>query len=65
MLVKRFNIFRNCNRMFPEDGLLYEERDQLDATQYFIELMIRSTCFGHNYVRHQELETVQISSTMD
>jgi len=21
--------------------------------------MIRSTCFGHNYAHHQELETIQ------
>ena len=36
---------------------------QLDATQWFIELMIRSTCFGHYYVHHQELETIQIFAT--
>ena len=33
---------------------------QLDATQWFVELMIRSTCFGHYYAHHQELETVQM-----
>jgi len=33
---------------------------QLDATQWFIELMIHSTCFGHYYAHHQELETIQI-----
>jgi len=22
--------------------------------------MIRSTCFGHHYVHHQELETIQM-----
>jgi hypothetical protein len=26
-----------------------EEENQLDATQYFIELVIGSTCFGHHY----------------
>jgi hypothetical protein len=30
---------------------------QLDATQWFIELTIRSTCFGHYYAHHQELDT--------
>ena len=35
---------------------VHEERNQLDATQWFIELMIRSTCFGHYYAHHQELE---------
>jgi len=33
--------------------------NQLDATEYFIELIIRSTCFGHLYAHHQELETIQ------
>jgi len=37
-----------------------EERNQLDATQWFIELTIRSTCFGHHYAYNQELETIQI-----
>jgi hypothetical protein len=32
---------------------------KLDATQWFIELMIHSTCFGHYYAHHQELETIQ------
>jgi len=30
---------------------------QLDATYYFIMLMLGSTCFGHHYVYHQELTT--------
>jgi len=33
---------------------------QLDATPWFIELMIRSTCFGHYYAHHRELETIQM-----
>jgi len=33
---------------------------QLDATQWFIELMIRSTCFGHYHAHHQELATIQV-----
>jgi len=37
----------------------YEERKQTDATQLFIELMIRSTCFGHYYAHHQEPEIIQ------
>jgi len=37
---------------------------QLDATQWFIELMIRSTCFGHCYAHHQELETIQMFTAM-
>jgi hypothetical protein len=34
--------------------------NQLNATQWFIELMIRSTCFGHYYAHHQDLETMQM-----
>jgi len=33
------------------------EENQLDVTECFIALMIRSTCFGHFYAHHQELET--------
>ena len=34
------------------------EENQLDATEWFIALMICSTCFGHFYAHHQELETI-------
>ena len=34
------------------------EENQLDATEWFIALIICSTCFGHFYVHHQELETI-------
>ena len=37
-----------------------ERKNQLDATQWFTELMIPSTCFGHYYAHHQELETIQM-----
>jgi hypothetical protein len=39
---------------------LYERREenQLDATEWFIALAICSTCFGHLYAHHQELETI-------
>jgi hypothetical protein len=37
-----------------------KRENQLDATQGYIELMIRSTCFGHYYAHHQELETTQM-----
>jgi hypothetical protein len=35
-----------------------EKKNQLDVTECFIALMIRSTCFGHFYVHHQELESI-------
>jgi len=35
-----------------------EKKNQLDATEWFIELIICSTCFGHFYAHHQDLETI-------
>ena len=35
-----------------------EKKNQLDATEWFIALIICSTCFGHFYAHHQELETI-------
>jgi len=34
------------------------EENPLDATECFIALIICSTCFGHLYAHHQELETI-------
>jgi len=35
-----------------------EKKNQLDATEWFIALIICPTCFGHFYSHHQELETI-------
>ena len=35
-----------------------EKKNQLDATERFIALIICSTCFGQFYAHHQELETI-------
>ena len=35
-----------------------EKKNQPNATQWFIALIIRSTCFGHFYAHHQEIETI-------
>jgi len=37
---------------------------QLEATCYFIILLIGSTCFGHYYAHHQELATVMLITTL-
>ena len=34
------------------------EENQLDATEWFIALIICSTCFGKFYAHHHELETI-------
>jgi len=36
---------------------------QLDATHYFIMLMLSSTCFVHRYAHHQELTTMSLVTT--
>jgi len=41
-----------------------ESKNQLDATCYFIVLLIGSTCFEHYYAHHQELETMMMFTTL-
>ena len=36
------------------------EKNQLDATECFIVIIICSTCFGHSYAHHQEIETILV-----
>ena len=36
------------------------EENQLDATEWFIVIIICSTCFGHSYAPHQELKTILV-----
>jgi hypothetical protein len=36
------------------------EKNQPDATQLFIDLIIHSTCFEHYYANLQELDTIQM-----
>jgi hypothetical protein len=38
--------------------------NQLDATYYFIVLLIGSTCFGHYYAHHQEIATIMLITTL-
>ena len=45
------------------EGLL-KNKNQLDATYYFIVLLIGSTCFGHYYAHHQELATIMSITTL-
>ena len=35
--------------------------NQLDATCYFIFVLIDSTCFGHEYAHHQEFATMLLN----
>ena len=47
--------------MFVRASLyICREENQLDATECFIAIIICSTCFGHLYAHHQELETILV-----
>ena len=47
--------------MFLRTSLyMLREENQLDATEWFIALVICSTYFGHLYAHHQELETILV-----
>ena len=39
-------------------------KNQLDATYYFIVLLIGSTCFRHYYAHHRELATMMLITTV-
>jgi hypothetical protein len=41
-----------------------KNKNQLDATYYFIVLLKGSTCFGHYYAHHQELATMMLITTL-
>jgi hypothetical protein len=48
-------------RMFVRTSLyMRREENQLNATEWFIALIICSTCFGYSYAHHQELETILV-----
>jgi len=55
-LIFALNIGRKLKGNFSR--LCVEKKIQLDATEWFIVLIICSTCFGHLYAHHQELETI-------
>jgi len=45
--------------MFARESLYkHREETQLDTTECIIALIICSTCFGHFYAHHQELDTI-------
>ena len=44
--------------------LILKNKYQLDATYYFTELLIGSTCFGHYYAHHQQIATIMLITTL-
>ena len=55
---------RFCIRWFASTIYLKQGKNQLDATCYFIVLLIDSTCFAHYYAHHQELATIMLITTL-
>ena len=67
MLYKNIKIKRYCYKRIVSAvhtciNFLVSRREEnhLDATEWFIALIICSTCFGHLYAHHQELETILV-----
>ena len=50
--------FTDLHGSTPNTQIRLEKKNQPDATEWFIALIIRSKCFGHLYAHHQELETI-------
>ena len=46
--------------MFVRASFYMRREEKLDATEWFIALVICTTCFGHLYAHHQELETILV-----
>jgi len=57
---------QNCSDVYWTVHLCdnWRIRNELDATYYFIVLLIRSTCFGHYCAHHQELATMMLITTL-
>ena len=49
---------KQYDRVDVHRWICVEKKNQLDATEWFIALIICSACFGHFYAHHQELETI-------
>jgi hypothetical protein len=47
--------FKFIDNVGTRSQIRVDEENQLDSTQYFIELVIGSTYFGHHYAHLQEL----------
>jgi len=59
-LVYSLMVYQYC----PKHLGVWRIRNQLDASYYFILLLIGSTCFGYYYAHHQELATVLLITTL-
>ena len=63
----RFVVSLICDGSVTTQNLAFlklKNKNQLDATYYFIVLLIGSTCFGHYYAHHRELATIILITTL-
>ena len=58
-----FELLRDNSCIIYRYKTQLKNKIQLDATYYFIMLMLGSTCFGHHYAHHQELTTIAFVTT--
>ena len=52
--------FSSCSYI----SFFLKNKNQLNATYYFIVLLMGSICFGHCYAHHQELTTIMLITTL-
>jgi len=60
----RFAVSNFPHLFDPRRHLKLKNKNQLEATYYFIVLLIGSTCFGHYYAHHQELAIIMLINTL-
>jgi len=71
-LLKTYELFAHKDMQYSDSDVYWTVRhldnwkikNQLDATYYFIVLLIGSTCFGHYYAHHQEFATMTLITTL-
>jgi len=56
--------FCGFSKPFHIDICILKNKNQLDATYYFIVLLIGSTCFRHYCAHRQELVTIMLITTL-
>jgi hypothetical protein len=61
--MKLYTVKEQSNILHEISKRITWRKNQLDATQLFIEPVICSTCFGHLYAHHQELKTILLVTT--
>jgi len=64
MYIVYFTVATRFDLILPSSDLQckLKNKNQLDATYYFLVLLICSTCFGYHYAHHQELTTTLVIS---